>query len=46
MYKTSPKVHLDDDEIELELIYESGDSCVGVWVDIDGWKEKCEKLIK
>lgn len=38
--------HLDDDNIEIELIEESGDSCIGVCVDIDGWKEKCEELIK
>lgn len=38
--------HLDDDEIELELIEESGDSCVGVWVEKNDWKQKCENLIK
>lgn len=38
--------HLDDDEIELELIEESGDSCVGVWVEKNDWKKKCENLIK
>jgi hypothetical protein len=38
--------HLDDDEIELELIEESDDSCVGIWVEKNDWKQKCENLIK
>ena len=38
--------HLDDDEVELELIQESGDNCVGVWVELHGWKETCINLIK
>jgi hypothetical protein len=36
--------HLDDDELELEFIEESGDSCQGVWVELKDWKEKCEKI--
>lgn len=38
--------HLDDCDVEIELIKESGDDCVGVCVDVDGWKEKCDKIIK
>lgn len=36
--------HLDDDELELEFIEESGDSCQGVWVELKDWKEKCENI--
>jgi hypothetical protein len=36
--------HLDDDELELEFIRESGDSCQGIWVELKDWKEKCEKI--
>lgn len=38
--------HLDDDEVELELIQESDDNCVGVWVELKDWKETCINLIK
>jgi len=38
--------HLDDDGIEIELIEESGDTCIGVWVVLSDWKEKCLNLIK
>lgn len=38
--------HLDDDEVELELIQESDDNCVGVWVELKDWKKTCINLIK
>jgi hypothetical protein len=38
--------HLDDDGIEIELIEESGDTCVVVLVVLSDWKEKCLNLIK
>jgi hypothetical protein len=38
--------HLDDDELELEFIEESGDSCQGVWVELKDWKEKCKEICK
>lgn len=38
--------HLDDDEVELELIQESDDNCIGVWVELKDWKETCINLIK
>jgi hypothetical protein len=38
--------HLDDDELELELIKESNDNCVGVCVELEDWKEICINLIK
>ena len=37
--------HLDDDELEIELIKESGDSCKGIWVELKDWKEKCKMII-
>jgi hypothetical protein len=37
--------HLDDDELEIEFIKESGDSCEGIWVELKDWKEKCKKMI-
>jgi hypothetical protein len=36
--------HLDDDELEIELIKESGDSCKGIWVELKDWKEKCKMI--
>jgi len=38
--------HLDDDEIELEMIEESDDKCIGVWVEKKDWKEVCENILK
>jgi hypothetical protein len=37
--------HLDDDEVELDLIRNSGDSCVPVWVELKNWKKTCEDII-
>jgi hypothetical protein len=37
--------HLDDDELEIEFIEESGDSCKGIWVELKDWKEKCKMII-
>jgi len=37
--------HLDDDKIELEMIEESDDKCIGVWVEKKDWKEVCTKLL-
>jgi hypothetical protein len=37
--------HLDDDELEIEFIEESGDSCKGIWVELKNWKEKCKMII-
>jgi len=37
--------HLDDDEIELELIYDNGDPCVGVCVEMKDWRETCINLM-
>lgn len=36
--------HLDDDMIEIDLINESGDSCKGIWVELENWKELCGNL--
>jgi hypothetical protein len=38
--------HLDDDEVELDLIKASNDSCIPVWVELKNWKEICENIIK
>lgn len=38
--------HLDDDRVELELIEESEDSCIGVFVELKDWKETCINLMK
>ena len=37
--------HVDDDELELEFIEESGDSCKGVWVELRYWKEICREIL-
>ncbi len=37
--------HLDDDEVELILIMESGDSCQPLNVNHFSWKENCLELI-
>ena len=37
--------HLDDSELELELIEESDDNCIAVWVDRKDWRKTCEKII-
>jgi hypothetical protein len=37
--------HLDDDEVELDLISASSDDCVGVWVELKGWREICENIL-
>jgi len=38
--------HLDDDDLELEMIEESDDACIGVWVEKKDWKEVCENILK
>jgi hypothetical protein len=38
--------HLDDDETELEMIEESDDTCIGVWVEKKDWREVCENILK
>lgn len=38
--------HLDDDEVELESIIESGDNCIGINVDDIDWLIQCENKIK
>lgn len=38
--------HLDDSELELELIEESDDECIGVWVNRKDWRETCEEIIR
>jgi len=38
--------HLDDDEVELILIMESGDSCQPLNVNHSSWRENCLELIK
>jgi hypothetical protein len=38
--------HLDDDDLELEMIEESDDNCIGVWVEKKDWKEVCENILK
>jgi hypothetical protein len=37
--------HLDDDEVEVDLINQSDDRCVGVWVENPNWEKICLKII-
>ena len=38
--------HLDDDDIELMEILESGDSCRAIHVDHFEWKETCKNILQ
>jgi restriction endonuclease Mrr len=38
--------HLDDDVLELEMIEESDDNCIGVLVESEDWREVCENILK
>jgi hypothetical protein len=38
--------HLDDDEVELRFIAESGDSCVPIDVGTGNWREQCYETIE
>ena len=40
------KFHLDDDEIELMLIFESDEKCVPLNVNHSDWREHCENVIE
>lgn len=40
------KFHLDDDEIELMLIFESDEKCVPLNVGHSDWRENCESVIE
>lgn len=40
------KFHLDDDEIELMLIFESDDNCIPLNVGHSDWREHCENVIE
>jgi hypothetical protein len=39
------RFHLDDDQVEIEDILETGDPCVPIQVENPGWKQKCLDLI-
>ena len=40
------KFHLDDDEVELMLIFESDEKCVPLNVGHSDWREHCETVIE
>jgi hypothetical protein len=40
------KFHLDDDEIELMLIFESDEKCMPLNVGHSDWRDNCETEIK
>lgn len=40
------KFHLDDDEIELMLIFESDEKCIPLNVGHSDWREHCETVIE
>ena len=40
------KFHLDDDEVELMLIFESDEKCIPLNVSHSDWREHCETVIE